>query len=330
MSNGTESVVRKEPCESSEGTEAGGDYELSSSTYTEEASSEKYNLSNTDELNELVKTKNPRLIKKHIDQHINKILTKHNLYDNYNSLFIFDDVESSIKRFHAERIYAELKKFEKVRDIILFVRSKGGEPESAFLISKLCNKFKENKFIVSIPAEAKSAATLLSLGADEIHMGHMSELGPIDLQVDGLPLHSISSTLNKIASIVDEYPKSARMFSDYLTNNLKINLIGYYDRISESASQYAQILLKGKYTDSDKVEAIATRFTNHYKAHAFVIDADEARDILGDDLLKDNTAIYEAGAEMLSFINLVGFLFTLLNFKYKLIIVGRNCELIEV
>lgn len=39
------------------------------------------------------------------------------------------------------------------------------------------------KLRVIVPNVAKSAATLFALGADEILMGHLSELGPIDPQV---------------------------------------------------------------------------------------------------------------------------------------------------
>ncbi len=196
------------------------------------------------------------------------------------------------------------------------------------MISKLCNRFKKDRFIVSIPAEAKSAATLLSFGADEIHMGPMSELGPIDIQVDGLPLLSVSSTLNKIASIVHDYPKSAGMFAEYLTRNLKIGLIGYYDRVSESATQYASILLKDKYSDSDKVMEIANHFTNHYKAHGFVVDTEEAKSILGSDLVKDGSGIYEVGSKIQYFINLLEFTYAISGLKTNIFLVGSGCEII--
>jgi Serine dehydrogenase proteinase len=49
---------------------------------------------------------------------------------------------------------------------------------------------------VIVPNRAKSAATVIALGADEIIMGYCSELGPIDAQVpvliDGFP-HYISA-----------------------------------------------------------------------------------------------------------------------------------------
>jgi ClpP class serine protease len=41
----------------------------------------------------------------------------------------------------------------------------------------------DQKLRVIVPNIAKSAATLFALGADEILMGYLSELGPIDPQV---------------------------------------------------------------------------------------------------------------------------------------------------
>lgn len=109
------------------------------------------------------------------------------------------DPKNSITRWHAERIYKSLQTSFDGKDLVLILRSPGGNVEPAFLISKICIRCKKEKFKVVIPAEAKSAATLLSLGADEIHMGGMSELGPIDPQVDGLPVLAIPHALEKIA-----------------------------------------------------------------------------------------------------------------------------------
>lgn len=295
----------------------------------EESNERRYDLSRTEDIMALVSTKNDVLIKTKIEHHIWGIIEKEkDVFEKNNCLFLFDEA-NSITRVHAERIYSALLSFDDKKDIILFLKSKGGSPEPAYLISRLCNKFKKKKFIVSVPAEAKSAATLLSFGADEIHMGPMSELGPIDIQVDGIPLLSVSSALKKIASIVQEYPKSSAMFSDYLTRNLSISHIGYYDRVTESAVQYAQILLAGKHEDNTKtVGEIANHFTNHYKDHGFVIDVDESKSILGSYMVKDNTKIYNIGSKILSFINSVEFAFLLSGVQKKIVLIGAGCEIL--
>ncbi len=300
---------------------------VSNSATPQESNERNYNLNNIEDILSLIKTKDDNKIKKNIENHIWGIIKRHGVLDDFNCVFLFDDM-NSITRVHAERIYSSLQKFNEKKDIVLFLRSRGGSAEPAYLISQLCNKFKSKKFIVSIPAEAKSAATLLSFGADEIHMGPMSELGPIDIQVDGLPLLSVSSALTKIASIVDEYPRSADMFAQYLTENLSIGLIGYYDRVTESATQYAQMLLSGKHDENTKtVEEIASHFTNHYKDHGFVIDVEESKNILGEYMVKDDTEVYRAGSSILSFINSIEFAFVLSGVKKKVVFVGGGCEM---
>ncbi|MEA5495554.1 hypothetical protein VBP92_27115 [Klebsiella variicola] len=286
----------------------------------------KYDLSKAVDIVSLIRTKDFELINLEVEKHVKSIVSSSAACKDFNCVFLFDHV-NSLNRSHAEKIYSEIEGFKDRKDIILFLRSLGGRVEPAYLISKLCNRYKENKFIVAIPAEAKSAATLLSLGADEIHMGPMSELGPIDPQVHGLPLLSIPNALDKIAFLVEKYPGSASMFSDYLKDNLKIGILGYYDRIAESASQYAQRLLKGKVTDSSRtVEDLASHFTNHYKDHRFVIDVEESAELLGRNIIKDNTEIYKVGSRVLSFFNNFEAALFFSEINKKITFIGSCCE----
>lgn len=293
-----------------------------------DGSSRNYNLSKMADIVALIKTGDDDKIGKEVGEHVKKMVSDSECCKDFNCVFLFDNI-NSMDRVHAEKIYLEIDGFQEKKDVILFLRSLGGKVEPAYLISKLCNRYKKSKFIVSIPAEAKSAATLLSLGADEIHMGPMSELGPIDPQVDGLPLLSVPNALEKIASIVEKYPASAPMFSSYLKDNLKIGILGYYDRIAESASQYAQRLLKGKSNDSTRsVEELASHFTNHYKDHRFVIDVEESKELLGGKIVKDNTDIYKIGSKILSFLNTVDMVCLILGVNKKSTVIGSGCEFI--
>lgn len=188
----------------------------------------------------------------------------------------------------------------KPRDILLILKSPGGEVEPAYLISKMCNRLKRSQFIIGIPAEAKSAATLLSLGADELHMGAMSELGPIDPQINDFPALAFSSALEKIAQLAERFPGASEMLANYLIGSeLDVRALGHYDRITESATHYALRLLKAKATtvtedEGGEMAKLASHFTNHYKDHNFVIDIDEAQALLGSDVVKSETAIYSA------------------------------------
>ena len=76
-----------------------------------------------------------------------------------------------------------LKSIGQVPRLDLIVVSPGGDGTVAETILHLCRKYCTDHFRVAIPAFAKSAATLIALGADEIIMGESSEIGPIDAQV---------------------------------------------------------------------------------------------------------------------------------------------------
>jgi membrane-bound ClpP family serine protease len=73
-----------------------------------------------------------------------------------------------------------------------------------------------------VPRQAKSAATLIAIGADEIHMGPLGELGPIDPQLGGLPALGVGQALERIASLVERHPGSAEMFARYLRTRQRV------------------------------------------------------------------------------------------------------------
>jgi len=67
------------------------------------------------------------------------------------------------------------------RELDLFLHSPGGSAEAAeSILEYLRTQFDHIRVVV--PVAAMSAATMLALGADELIMGHHSQLGPIDPQ----------------------------------------------------------------------------------------------------------------------------------------------------
>jgi hypothetical protein len=117
-------------------------------------------------------------------------------------------------------------------------------------------------------------------------MGPLGQLGPIDPQLGGLPALGVSQALKTIASVAQSYPGSADMFARYLRMVLTVEQIGYCDRISESAVQYALLLLATKPRLAKKAESAAKELVHEYKDHAFVIDFEEAKMHLGSDWSK--------------------------------------------
>jgi hypothetical protein len=228
--------------------------------------------------------------------------------------------ENSIDSFDLDKIFSALNEANRNRDkdVVLILLSRGGDAEPAYQISKLCKSFAHEKFIVVVPRHAKSAATLIAIGADEIHMGPLGQLGPIDPQIGGLPALGVSQALKTIASVSQLYPRSAEMFARYLQLALTVEQIGYCDRITESAVQYAERLLATKGSLVTKAPTIARELVHEYKAHGFVIDLDEAKEHLGTDWIKTGTPELDAAEEIYSHLEMVNLF---LGFRAKRLLV---------
>ena len=80
-------------------------------------------------------------------------------------------------------ITALLEREEKTKDLDLWINSPGGSAQTAEKIVSACRAVCDGEFRVVVPNMAKSAATMTALCADQIVMGYLSELGPIDPQV---------------------------------------------------------------------------------------------------------------------------------------------------
>lgn len=274
-----------------------------------------YDLGNFSEYIEMFKNEpSDEKIKLLISQHLEKMIADSGI-TGYEIVFLYDENES-ISTFHSNRIYQAVKDLDKKKNILMVIQSSGGQIEPAYLISKTCKRLSKTKFNVVIPRRAKSAATLISLGANEIHMGLLSELGPIDPQLNGFPALGLSNAMEKIAEMSEKYPKASDMFAKYLTDNLNIQHLGLFERINESAAQYASRLLNGKsFPDSQSPETLSAHFTNHYKDHSFVIDADEATSLLGKKVIKEGSKEYHFANEIFEFFEFTAILFSV--FKTK-------------
>jgi hypothetical protein len=83
-------------------------------------------------------------------------------------------------------ITALLDRSDEIQNLDLLIHSPGGSAQTAEKIVAACRKVSRGEFRVVVPNMAKSAATMTGVCADQIVMGYISELGPIDPQV---PVH---------------------------------------------------------------------------------------------------------------------------------------------
>ncbi|MDD4858996.1 MAG: hypothetical protein PHR56_02170 [Dehalococcoidales bacterium] len=231
-----------------------------------------------------------QLIRKFMHQEIAKFPAS----IDYNLLILYD--EGTMIKGDADFIYSAAESFADKKPILLVLYSGGGVIGSAYLIGQLCREYTKDKFVITVPRQAKSSATLLCCAADEIHMGSLSELGPIDPQIEEMPALGLKASVTHICDLVKENPHASDMFAKYLNLSLDPVQLGYYERVAESAAQYAERLLKTHASGLTRQPGETAKILVYsYKDHGFVIDKNEALSIFGKKIIKINTPEYELG-----------------------------------
>ena len=91
--------------------------------------------------------------------------------------------------------------------LILVINSPGGHAMAAERIVNVCREYGKNQFEVLIPHKAKSAATMVALGASKIHMSPTAELGPVDPQVAYNPMGGEDVLWISAAEYIRSYDK---------------------------------------------------------------------------------------------------------------------------
>lgn len=110
------------------------------------------------------------------------------------------------------------------QDLHLLLQSPGGDGETAVRLARAAQA-RCRQFTVVVPDQAKSAATVLAMGAHRIVMGPTSDLGPVDPQFqfgpDGQELVAAKDLLAAVAAAEeavsknpDSYPLHAAMLAD--------------------------------------------------------------------------------------------------------------------
>ncbi len=94
-----------------------------------------------------------------------------------------------------------LQKTDRNKKLCIILNSPGGDGLAAERIIKICRSYSASGFSVLVPKMAKSAATMIAMGATKIYMSDTSELGPID------PQTRIGEQRVSVYSIVESYRK---------------------------------------------------------------------------------------------------------------------------
>ncbi len=181
---------------------------------------------------------------------------------------------------------------EDKEEVDFMIISNGGDPiVSLRIISMLRERFK--KVSVLLPYVAYSAATILSLGADDIVMHPFSNLGPIDPQLTTIKKNQQGQTEQRRFSSED-----LRNFIDFIKTDVGVtdqqylitaispllNDIGALPIGSAKRSQQLSLSLSEKMLnlhiqDTNKSKNIAKQLNSSFYHHGYAVGRKEAQEI---------------------------------------------------
>jgi hypothetical protein len=216
----------------------------------------------------------------------------------------FDYLEQPLRR----AFFLARESLQENEKVALVIDSPGGDPAAAYRLATFLRD-RCGGFVAVVPRRAKSAATLLALGADEIVVGEYGELGPLDMQLPDPQTDELASALNEYQSLYQLYEFAWSAFDDTMrrlrkrcqlttTELMPIAIrtaIGltrplledldtvHYTYVSRElmlANAYAIRLLRHDHKyEEDEASDIAGHLVGDYYDHGFVIDAEEAERI---------------------------------------------------
>jgi Serine dehydrogenase proteinase len=206
------------------------------------------------------------------------------------------------------QIYSLVLARKRRKNVFLFLTTEGGSADTGFRIAR-CLQGTYTRFTAVVSGYCKSAGTLICIGAADLMIGDLGELGPLDvqlakpdelgLQASGLAIDSAfrslqSATFQMFESfLIDTLTKSGGRITTKTAAELSVNMtvgllapifeqmeplkIGEDYRSTRIAEEYAlrldahaQNLIHG---EPDAIEALV----RGYPSHGFVIDRTEAK-----------------------------------------------------
>jgi len=202
--------------------------------------------------------------------------------------------------------HEHLMRMGKQERIDLFMYSPGGIAMAGFALVNLIREFCE-EFNTILPFKALSCATLISLGANEVVMTPMGQLGPIDPSVQH-PLGPVVQIPGQLAGqIVPVNVEDVNAFVDLARKEIGLNneesmkkvfellgtkvhplALGAVQRSREQIAFLASNLLKYHIDGDEKIEKIVRILTRERFSHDYIIGRREAKKILGLNIIEPN------------------------------------------
>ena len=122
----------------------------------------------------------------------------------------FNNPRGSVCHDDVLALYELLEKIGDQKKIYLFIKSSGGNGQASLRLVNLLRQYCE-EVIAVVPLECASAATMITLGANEIHMGPMAYLTPVDTSLTH-SLSPIDRDNDRVSVSLDELTRVVRLW----------------------------------------------------------------------------------------------------------------------
>ena len=201
----------------------------------------------------------------------------------------WNSINGSICQNDVVAFYELFKKIGKNEKVAIFVKSYGGNVEAALRIVNIIRNYND-KVIALVPLESASSATLMVLGADEIQMGPLAYLTPIDSSAihQLAPLDNVNNSKVKISH--DELQRISKLWQENASTNhihhyqelykyIHPLVIGALDRSSSLSIKICKEILSFHFNDIDECNRISEMLNNDFPSHSYPILLKEAKRI---------------------------------------------------
>ena len=208
-------------------------------------------------------------------------------------------METQISQDMHDLVVNHLDKFDLPPKISLYIYTRGGDTMAAYSLIHLLKQFSD-EYEVIIPSKARSAGTLMCLGAKNIVMTKQATLGPIDPSLNSHLNPQNPAFPNNPLARVPVSVESIKGFFEYAMKELKVkdeqNLTVIFNNLSSmihpivignvfrSRSQIKMIgskLLSEHFKDKDKIDKILNFLCSDSGSHDYPIYRTEAKNDLG-------------------------------------------------
>jgi hypothetical protein len=176
-------------------------------------------------------------------------------------------------------------------ELQIFIKSDGGDGTASLRIVNLLRRYC-TRLVALLPLECASAATMVALGADKIHMGPLAfltavdtslthDLSPVDVHnrrvsVSQDELNRVVKLWHDEAKLASTPPPDGRNPYSSLFQYVHPLVIGAVDRSSSLSVKLCKEILGFHMKDPAKSEQISRRLNSDYPAHDYPIVKHEA------------------------------------------------------